>query len=57
MKVSTMMVLLLRTWSSFRGHLGVSVFRRTIPVKALAEATTTAAVVHGGGDGSGSLAC
>ncbi len=42
MKVSTMMVLLLRTWSSFRGHLGVSVFRRTIPVKALAEATTTA---------------
>lgn len=42
MKVSTLMVLLLRTWSSFRGHLGVSVFRRTIPVKALAEATTTA---------------
>jgi trk system potassium uptake protein TrkH len=41
MKVSTVMVLLFRAWSSFQGHDHANVFRRTIPAKVLAEATTT----------------
>ncbi len=40
-KVSTMMVLALRAWTSFQGRSRVSVFRRTIPPEIFAYATTT----------------
>ncbi len=43
-KVSTLMVLVLRAWSTFRGFHRVNVFRRTIPAEVMARATATALV-------------
>lgn len=40
-KVSTLMVLLARGWSTFRGYSRISVFRRTIPFRVVERATTT----------------
>lgn len=43
-KVSTLMVLVIRAWSTFRGFRRVNVFRRTIPTEVMARATATALV-------------
>jgi len=44
LKVSTLMVLVARAWSTFRGFTRVNVFRRTIPNETVARASTTALV-------------
>jgi trk system potassium uptake protein TrkH len=41
-KVSTFMVLVIRAWTTFRGHLRVHVFRRSIPRETVDRATATA---------------
>src|SRR5690606_24532912 len=40
-KVSTMMVLILRAWATFRGYSRVNIFRRTIPRETVERAITT----------------
>ncbi|MEZ6121372.1 MAG: potassium transporter TrkG [Pirellulaceae bacterium] len=40
-KVSSMMVLVLRAWSTFRGRRLISIFRRTIPDNVTDRTTTT----------------
>ena len=41
-KVSTITILVLRAWATFRGHTSVRVFRRTIPREVISRAITTA---------------
>jgi trk system potassium uptake protein TrkH len=41
-KVSTLAILVLRAWSSFRGRGRVSIFRRTIPRETVTKAMVTA---------------
>jgi trk system potassium uptake protein len=41
-KVSTLTVLVLRAWSTFRGYSRISIFRRTVPVSAVEKAVATA---------------
>jgi trk system potassium uptake protein TrkH len=41
-KVSTIMVLFLQAWNTFRGHTRMNVFRRTIPRQTVERATATA---------------
>lgn len=43
-KVSTLMVLVIRAWTTFRGFRRVNLFRRTIPAEVMARATATALV-------------
>ncbi|MCA9197001.1 MAG: hypothetical protein KDA87_05655 [Planctomycetales bacterium] len=45
-KVSSMMVLVLRAWSTFRGRRLISVFRRTIP-DSVTDRTTTTGMIFG----------
>jgi trk system potassium uptake protein TrkH len=40
-KVSNVMLLIFRAWSSFRGFAEINVFRRTVPEDAVDRATTT----------------
>lgn len=42
LKVTTLMVLILRAWKTFWGYRRVNVFGRTIPPEGIARATTTA---------------
>jgi len=42
LKVTTLMVLVIRAWKTFWGYRRVNVFGRTIPAEAIARATTTA---------------
>lgn len=43
-KVSTIMILVIRVWSAFRGWSRVNIFRRTIPLQVLGQATATVLV-------------
>jgi trk system potassium uptake protein TrkH len=40
-KVSTLMLFIVRAWTTFRGYTRLSIFRRTIPFDLMARATTT----------------
>jgi trk system potassium uptake protein TrkH len=44
LKVSTLMLLLARVWSTFRGYTRINLFRRTIPTEVAARAISTALV-------------
>jgi trk system potassium uptake protein TrkH len=41
-KVSTLMVLVLRAWSTFRGRVNINIARRTLPREVVDRATATA---------------
>lgn len=43
-KVSTFMTLVLRAWSTYRGYHRINVFRRTLPLRNVERATTTALI-------------